>query len=127
MFNKSRGTLPRPKVCKESDPHLPPAPTNICDAFPKIIIEDPTAEFSIELKAFSENMAPSQPVATGVVTELSTVVDLVEPDNVDAFTGHLDLEGPEEDGSETVTVTFTFDDETTCVTLIQITYQETED
>lgn len=124
MFNKSRATLPRPKVCKSEPPVTAPIPLPNCAVRPNPAERDIISNDGYEVNVFEEGVLEGEEPTMDIVTEISTETNQTEPRNFVPWSGSFRLQAPNEEGSEIVTVTLTFDEGPVCVIKIPINYTE---
>ncbi len=122
MFNKSRATLPRPKVCKVTDPIPAPVPETPCDVQPNPNTTEIQSQDEYDVKAFFPDEPLGTPIDMEIIPQISEVDAESEPNNRDEFTGTFILNGPEEPGQETVTVNLSIEDGPSCTVFLHISY-----
>lgn len=121
-FNKSRATLPRPKVCKTI---LPPPVTEdeiSCNVQPPEMTLPLFTNANFEFEACNTAVGPSTAVLISIVTELSDANVNGTPFNCDGLVDGFTLTNTFFSGTELVTVTFEFSDLSTCVSTVTVTW-----
>lgn len=114
-FNKSRSTLPRPKVCNPPLRHGVPPLARRCLAKPLNDVIQTGGFGRIDFLTFALTLPEDIPVGMELSFPFSVIDFFQDPFNKDAFTGFVEFTGPFIPVLEHVRAVFTFEDDSICI------------